>query len=61
MAREVCDTRCERGDEEIRRCRTCVLAACIAWLVDDQFVSANGDTVAITTEAGNREFHGDLT
>jgi hypothetical protein len=57
MARVVCDARCDGGDEEIRRCRTRVLAPRIEWLIDDQFVSAHSDTVAIAAEAGDCEFH----
>jgi hypothetical protein len=57
----MCDARCEGGDEEIRRCRTCILASGFAWLIDDQLVTAHSDTVPITAEADNCEFHCDLT
>jgi hypothetical protein len=57
----VCDARSEGGDEEIRRRGTCVLAAGVAWLIDDQFVASNSDPVAIAAEAGNCKFHDGLT
>jgi hypothetical protein len=53
----VCDARSEGSDEEIRRRGTCVLAAGVAWLIDDQFVASNSDPVAIAAEAYNCEFH----
>lgn len=60
-ARVVCDARSKGGDEEIRRRGTCVLAAGVAWLIDDQFVASNSDLVAIAAEADNCKFHGGVT
>ena len=59
-ARVVCDARREGGDEEIRRRGTRVLAAGVAWLIDDQFVASNSDPMAIAAEADNCKFHGGL-
>lgn len=60
-ARVVCDARSKGGDEEIRRRGTRVLAAGVAWLIDDQFVASNSDPVAIAAEADNGKFHGGVT
>jgi hypothetical protein len=61
MARVVCDARSEGGDKHIRRRGTRVLAAGLAGLIDDEFVTSNGDSMAIAAEAVDGKFHGGLT
>ena len=53
----VSDARRQGRDEEIGRCRTCILAARVAGLVDDHFVTADGDPMTVTAEADDGEFH----
>jgi hypothetical protein len=53
----VSDARRQGCDEEIGRCRTCIVAARVARLVDDHFVTADGDPMTVTAEADDGEFH----
>lgn len=57
----VSNARREGRDEEIGRCRTCILASCIARLINDQLVSANRDPMTIATYADDIQLHGTLT
>src|SRR5450631_2790472 len=45
------DARRQGCDEEIGGCRACVLAARLPRLVDDHFMTAHRDPVAVTAEA----------
>jgi hypothetical protein len=47
----VSDARRQGRDEEIGRCRTGILAARVEGLVDDHFVTADSDPMAVTAEA----------
>jgi hypothetical protein len=51
------DARRQGRDEEIGRSRTCILATRLPRLVDDHFMTAHRDPVAVTAEAEDCELH----
>jgi hypothetical protein len=51
------DARRQGRDEEIGRSRTCILATRLPRLVDDHFMTAHRDAVAVTAEAEDCELH----
>lgn len=52
------DARRQGCDEEIDGGRTSIIASRLSGLVDDHFMTAHRDPMAVTAEADHCQFHG---